>query len=277
MLPLGCRLMSGVGDWLGRNADSLALTVVSIAAGIFFSWYLFIKQKQPKTLDWAILSDQPLTPNGRNVPEAVNVRWMAPIPWVDATTSTRWRTLNAARLIEIRIQNTGKQPLTAADFEDPVTVSIGKGWLIDLVVTNSSHGGTGDLANLDQVDASNTRRFRPRLMNQGDWIDLSLTTEFSKDIGGKDQFTLLELDGQELWLTSDAKLAANLTVGCWIHGETRPMQRRQEILNTPLRRIVWSRLRVALKSSNNLDTALTSGLALTTVAILILLGLRLFG
>jgi hypothetical protein len=48
-----------IAEWIGRNADNLALTAVSIAAGLLGGWYFFRKQRQPKTLDWACTVPEP--------------------------------------------------------------------------------------------------------------------------------------------------------------------------------------------------------------------------
>lgn len=178
-------------------------TWFSIAIGSFITLIIALivyrKQKSPKTLDYAIRSTQDLTGDA-----SPHLRARMEVIWKEDPNSVR--TLKEPRIVNYHIRNTGKRAIAAADFESAIKVDAPRGSIVDIIVTGMSHTGILELGSVPAAGQSNAT-FTPRLMNPGDWIDIQLIT-----------------DG----------CSGSPALTCWIREESRPMRKRQALLDPSL-------------------------------------------
>jgi hypothetical protein len=236
--------MSGTSDWISRNGDNILLTAVSIAIGVFFSWFFFWRQKQPKTLDWAIVSSVDLTPDpGAGVPNELRVTWTGKTPWPDRDPDIKPFELNRGRMVIVRIQNTGKKELAAEDFVEPIRVYSDSNWIIAAIVIRMSRDGIVPRGVIEAAPDPHSRALTPRLMNPLDWIEIQLIMSKADYYWSEQEMATMPEERRTAIFRTVGAPADHLQVAAWLRGETRPMHQRQEMLNTPLRTIIRSRLR----------------------------------
>jgi hypothetical protein len=208
-------------------------TWVALAAGsvvtIMVAFLIYQIQKSPRTLDYAIRSTQDLTANA-----SPHLRDRMSIIWRDVTSGgfAAGRTLKEPRIVNYHIRNTGKRAIDADDFKSPIEVKAGTGSIVDIIVTKVSHDGILDVGPLPSEHG--TSSFTPALMNPKDWIELQVITNGCPE---------------------PPELSS------WIREETRPMEKRQGLLDPPVREVVR---RLSQQSSYNfwmIWSAVTAGLA----------------
>lgn len=91
------------------------------------------------------------------------------------------RPLKEPWIVNYRISNTGKRAVEADDFKRPIEVSVAKGSIVDVVVTNMSHIGILEFGPIPG-DSPTNRVFTPVLLNKNDWIDIKVITDSCLDL-----------------------------------------------------------------------------------------------
>jgi hypothetical protein len=227
--------MSGLGDWISRNADVLSFAfgvvgVVSLALSVIF----FIKQRRPKTLDYAIISEHSIGVGAdQQMPSYLDFSWKVPVDPHDPHSAFEMYTLKSPRITQLLIKNTGKKAIEDRDFRQPIKVSVPEGcWLVDLSTIEASYEAIIDYGPIDPELPYNpkapatvqiahgqpNRAFRPALLNAGDWIKMQVLT-----------------DG-----TSEAPIVTS-----WITDQSRPMRLRPDIIEDPIWEVAIQRLKEA--------------------------------
>jgi hypothetical protein len=171
--------MQGVLDWTADNW----LTLATFAVATIVAVYLYHRQKQPKTLDYAATSQ--LIGTGGSAHSRLQVRWEDILPWEHSQNlnAKRSHILESPRIVKIHIRNTGKRAIDESDFKEPITVEVESGWIVDLAVTVSSRKNMFSLeADRNAIYSEKKWTLTPRLLNSGDWIDLRIITEKSPDL-----------------------------------------------------------------------------------------------
>lgn len=209
------------------SADEIWLTTVSIVIGTIISWHFFQKQKRPKTLDYAIEWLPVGVTGGMPAPSSLKILWEGAFPW-EAQSVTKvgvedHHVLTNPSIFRIEIVNTGKVAVDESDFKDPIKIRTSSGSIVDLEVIKVTHPNIYPLGPLHDA-TEQERRFRPVLLNPADRVTLQ---------GVADQARL-----------------SDLTVEAWIKGQSRPMQPRRQIIETPLHTLLLERIRATAPAYN---------------------------
>lgn len=141
------------GEWFG---------VTSVIIGSVLSLFFYLRQRQPKTLDYEVVSSLHLL-NGKaahNWMQRLHVRFDN----VDVSSPV---------LVTVRIVNTGKRAVVRDDFVDPIRLGFGGRPFLDVQVTDASSDDLRDQAITMQGIAAHIQVcFSPQLMNAGDWFEV---------------------------------------------------------------------------------------------------------
>jgi hypothetical protein len=184
----------GFLDWMSRNVDNIILTAVSLVLGGLFSWLLFVRQKQPKTLDYYLVSDQLISSKAN--PNKIKVNWTGAMPGKPRNELIEYE-LSDPRISRIHIRNTGKREIERDDFAQPITVTVRDGIILDVEVTGASHPAVYPFGTVDDPAAEVKKwTFAPTLLNPNDWVELTVLTD---------------------------KASTHPRVSSWIKGQSRPM------------------------------------------------------
>jgi hypothetical protein len=199
--------MNLAASFLGIDLQGWITIAIDTFIGIALLGLGYRLQKKPKTLDYAISSTQDLTTQA-----SPHVQTRLEFIWTEGSLEDKEvRPLKAPRIVNYRIANTGKRAIDADDFKRPIELSVAMGSIVDVVVTRVSHPGILELGSIPRGESSTRRVFTPVLLNPKYWIDIQVIT-----------------DG----CPTPPKLTS------WIREESRPMQRRQEILDPPVREVL---------------------------------------
>ena len=188
--------------------------------GTIISLWLYRLQKRPKTVDYAQKRNL-VVPSG-SIPSTglmVRVWWSTSeglAPTEHALAAGTARELASPAIYEYRIKNTGKRAIDATDFAGPVTISVADGEIQYVYVTAVSTDGVADIGMSDGDGQPQSRGVRPNLMNPGEWFDIQVVTDKSDE---------------------EPKLTAR------IREQTRPMRRRDGLLDPPLWQVIRSSIR----------------------------------
>lgn len=143
-----------------------------------FAFYrLEQKRRETKTLDYTIHGMQDLTGRLNRTSIKINEK------------SKEERPPKEPRIVNYRISNTGNWAIQADDFKRPIEVSVAKGSIVDVVVTNMSHIGILEFGPIPG-DSPTNRVFTPLLLNKGDWIDIKVITDGCLDLPKIDSWFL---------------------------------------------------------------------------------------
>jgi hypothetical protein len=207
-----------VDTWVGI----LAGAVISVVA----SYVFYRMQKQPKTLDYALKSNE-IIPSGtiKGTGLLVTVWWSTSEgldPNVHSLSASSARQLEQPAVYEYRIQNTGKRAVEKGEFAKPVTVTVPDGEIQYVSVMDMSSPDIIGKGICDPHGEPKSRGFRPDLLNPAEWIDIQVVTDNS---------------------TQEPTLSAR------IRDETRPMRRRDGLLEPPVRQVLRHALRETFRSA----------------------------
>ena len=192
-----------VQTWLGIAIGALISLAISMV--------IYRLQKSPRTLDYAITSMQDFTNDANpHLPTRMSVIWHE-----EGESYREGQCLKKPRIVSYRIKNTGKRAIDADDFKEPIKVEAATGSIVDVRVIAVSHPGVHALGSI-LSNSSAARTFTPRLMNPKDSISIQVITE---------------------------KCPEPPKVTCWMREESRPMQRRQDILDPSLLEVAKKRVK----------------------------------
>jgi hypothetical protein len=218
--------------FLGLDYPAWAAIAIGSLVTVVVAVLIYRLQKSPKTLDYGSYDPVELSSGEEVFPGLrVNISWAAEF---EGEQLGPREVLKDARVDQFRIVNTGRRAIKAADFQEPIEVSVPKGRLIDCVVVETSHPGIHSSGSVyvscDGPQPDDRLSFTPALMNRGDWIDISVLTE--------------GLEGE-------------IRISSWIVDQSRPMKQRQRIILPSVRKMIVLQIR-----DGNLFFAMVGGLGL---------------
>lgn len=128
----------------------------------------------------------------------------------------------------MQIRNTGTESIRKGDFAAPISITAPGGRVVDCTVRLKSVPNIYADGSISENGPAKTQSFTPELMNPGDWIDLVILTDGTRD---------------------------NPVLTCWIDGETRPMRQAPSPTELLKRRLRFSRsVTLSLAISSPLST-----------------------
>jgi hypothetical protein len=187
-----------VSPWIERNADEI---IIAVAFGLVFfvlgglaNWFFARRERQSKTLDWDLITDEPIIADAASkIRSGLTVHWNG-------------RAVDKPRTVSLRIINTGKKEVVAADYTKPVTIAIPGAEIHDAVVTAVSDP---DLHELRSIRSSTNGQedlpveLKPALLNEADWIELQLivsgyegTPDVSARFAGQSRKKMIDIRSQ---------------------------------------------------------------------------------
>jgi hypothetical protein len=221
--------MAVASGFLGFSGDTwfaLILFFLGAAISASVSFLIYRRQKSPRTLDYALKSTEALVTSGGNQSGLkLSVVWETS----DSADETRGasgtsaevsasgpRALHNPRISNFHIRNTGRRAIDAEDFAKPITVEVPRtppSCIVDVHVTGVSSDGIHPCGSIPDPP----KGLKPVLMNPGDWIEVQVLT----DAGPADPVPILT---------------------AWIRDQSRPMARRQGLLDPPLEAVLRRRV-----------------------------------
>lgn len=164
---------AGVGvelsDWLALGGVLVGLAGVAVAI------WAVQGQRRPKQLDYFVVSSA-----GLLRPEAQRMREPLSIDYDGVPMRTPW-------LATIRVVNTGKQAVEAADYVDPIRVTYERNPPFDGYVAATSRDGlwpegqsiwpADPAAPTDSSEPLGTHEIHPPLLNPGEWLEVQLLSD----------------------------------------------------------------------------------------------------
>jgi hypothetical protein len=201
-----CIMILAAG-FLGMDRQTWLSIAIGAIVSLVLSVLFYRLQKMPKTLDYAIHSILDLSAKTSPYLQAHMV-----VMWHE-NQRVEAHPLKDPRIVDYRIRNTGKRAIDADDFKNPIEVKTSEGSVVDVLVTRVSHEGVLRLGSI-LSSSHEVGVFTPTLMNPGDWIDIQVITEGCPE-------------------------PPELTA--WIREESRSMQKRQGVLDPPLREVLKRR------------------------------------
>ncbi|MCA1702351.1 MAG: hypothetical protein LC808_03415 [Actinobacteria bacterium] len=157
-------LLAAGESWWDRNAAEIGLAglVLGVVTAIG-SVVIFYLQRDKKTFDWQVLTDEPIVTE-TSVPAGERIK----VVWNDIE-------LNGPRLITLRLVNTGKREIRAEDFNGHVVITTSEDLLIRSAGTIRTRDGMrhGPACKWTESKCD----VSPVLYNRGDWAAIQLLVD----------------------------------------------------------------------------------------------------
>lgn len=156
------------GDQLTLNGIIVAsvLAVIAIAVPIV----VYLRQRSIRSVDYDIVSDVRLIDSdaAESFGDLLQV-------------SYRQRRLRQARIVDVRVMNTGNTYVAAADYNKPIVFELkgGQAPIDARVIAESQDGITGDIFEV-QANGARTVSITPPLLNKGQWFTLRMLFDDAK-------------------------------------------------------------------------------------------------
>lgn len=191
-------------SWWDRN-QTLAGIIIGVAATVIVGAVVYRMQRQKKTLDWEILTDEPI--NTGAVELDIHV------------TFGKDCELREPRIITVRLANTGKSEIRPGDFDGPIIIRTAP-WLTIKTASTIRTARTMRHTPSCRWD-KNKCSIESVLFNRDDWIDVQLLLDSAENID--DDSSPVALD--------------DVDVESVIAGQTRPgrqFKRRADVIRLTL-------------------------------------------
>jgi hypothetical protein len=153
-------------EWMAENWLTLTGWVIGLVS-IIVAVVFYLRQRNPKRLDYQVVNSTPLLADRTNGLGD------------DLVVSHRGKKVADPHILTIRIINSGKQSVQAAEYDRPVTIAFRNAFhLASRVVDSSSGHVRPDLAvQLHLQDEAVVIETRPRLLNRGEWFNVQIVSD----------------------------------------------------------------------------------------------------
>lgn len=158
---------------LGLSGETWISVVIGAVVSASLGFYVYWLQKQPKKLDYTLVSYEEFNLPG--LVSSLNVRVI--LQWTPAGADSSSVDLRDPAIYRYVIKNTGKQPIDSSDFADPISIrSTGGGSIHSVTVIRESVPGVCEQAPVVSSEGRDCALI-PRLLNSGDWFEIGVVTE----------------------------------------------------------------------------------------------------
>lgn len=145
--------------WAERNQGMITLVGIVVAALI--ALVIYWRQRPVKTLDYIILSDEPIL---SSTTPGLSVKFLD-------------EELVAPRLVSMRIINTGNQAIRAADFNGDMQIQVENSHLVTAITLDRREGMRDLPVTVVPLPHRNCTSTEGILFNQGDWLEMQVLVD----------------------------------------------------------------------------------------------------
>lgn len=153
-------MTADVSSTLEQHGEAIVSTAIGVAVTLAVAFFIFYLQRRRKTLDWASITNAPLTNPKLKLAGGLTGQWEG-------------KSVTDPYIMVLRILNTGGEEISDSDYTRPISFSFKQCSLISANPADSSDDVEPEIAQFHAVEAGDAKvTLEPIRLDRAEWFDI---------------------------------------------------------------------------------------------------------